>query len=86
MKDFVRNVADGVRERNRALFEDEFFNGFEGAANICLSVLSESIAEIKSKPGGKSSTQEQLLLLKLYEIKDEIEARLRDFPANQRNT
>ena len=78
---FMRDVIDGVRKRASDRLGDEFDDGFEEAANICMGVISKNVDGLlhRIKSGNYLSDQEQFLLSKLTEMQSETEKSLREF-------
>ncbi|MFF5447573.1 hypothetical protein [Streptomyces sp. NPDC012888] len=64
-------------ERHVAVFSE----GFDEAANICVSIVAERIAELMTKiqSGSYLSTEEQFLLSRLTGLKEEMEKALHSF-------
>jgi hypothetical protein len=85
MKRFIRDTIgealNDVRESENNRMNEEFNVGYSEAANICVGVITKKIDELFSKINSDSSLtkQEQLMLLKLKELKSETEEELRNF-------
>ncbi len=71
--------AMGKAENDRLI--DAFADGYEEAADICVSVLTKNIDGLLNqiKSGNYLSDQEQFLLSKLTQVKTETERALRDY-------
>ena len=80
MGNFVGEIAEGLRERVRNREEDTFFDGYDKAADICLTVIDEKISELYEKidNGELLSNQEQYFMSQLNKLKKKIEDRLRN--------
>jgi hypothetical protein len=82
MKKFIRDTfGEALNDVGTKLMNDEFDNGYNAAANICVGTITKKIDELYSKinSGSFLSEQEQFLLSKLNELKSETEEELRNF-------
>jgi len=77
-RDVLRDAKDTTRRVANGLLDGAYDDGFREAANICMSVLAESSADLmkKIKPGEGLSTEEQFLLRRLSELQTEMETRM----------
>jgi hypothetical protein len=75
MREVLERVIDDARRNKNARFDAEYIDGFNEAANICLSVLSESIDGLLAKieSGDYLSNQEQFLLARLKGLETEMQ-------------
>ncbi|MCC9157083.1 hypothetical protein LZP81_17560 [Streptomyces parvulus] len=70
-------ARDAVKESVRAAHRQDYEIGFDDAAQTCLGVLSEAADELRAKmKSGNLSKQEQPLLARLEELKEEMGERL----------
>ncbi|MEU7018962.1 hypothetical protein [Streptomyces sp. NPDC046385] len=70
-------ARDAAKESVRATYRQEYELGFDDAAQTCLGVLSEAADELRAKmKTGNLSEQEQPLLARLEELKEEMDERL----------
>ncbi len=85
MKEFMREIKDitlnAVRESENKRMNEEFNDGYNEAANICVGIITKKIDELFSKINSDSSLskQEQYMLSKLNELKSETEEELSSF-------
>ncbi|MEE1805232.1 hypothetical protein [Streptomyces sp. BE133] len=77
----MRELGDVMRTGAGRVLDNEYADGFNSAANICVSVLSDAIDGLlaKIKSGDYLSDEEQALLSRLTELKAEMEEGLRNF-------
>ncbi|WAP55057.1 hypothetical protein [Streptomyces sp. S465] len=77
----MRELGDVMRTGAGRVLDNEYADGFNTSANICVSVLSNAIDGLlaKIKSGDYLSAQEQALLSRLTELKAEMEEGLRNF-------
>lgn len=77
----MRELGDVMRTGAGRVLDNEYADGFNSAANICVSVLSDDIDVLlaKIKSGDYLSDEEQALLSRLTELKAEMEEGLRNF-------
>jgi len=85
MKDFLKDIMDdtknGVRESGDKWMNEAFIDGYNEAADICVSIITKKIDELFSQinSGSFLSEQEQFMLSKLKELKSETEEELQVF-------
>ncbi|GAB2813850.1 hypothetical protein GCM10027073_52690 [Streptomyces chlorus] len=84
-KDFMRDLIDSAARGAYRPIDDAYADGFNEAAHICVSALSESINELLAqiKSGSYLSNEEQFLLSRLSQLKTEMEFGLRNFWASE---
>ncbi|MFF9153753.1 hypothetical protein ACF1AB_16160 [Streptomyces sp. NPDC014846] len=77
----MRELGEVMRTSAGRVLDNEYADGFNSAANICVNVLSDAIDGLlaKIKSGDYLSDQEQALLSRLTELKAEMEEALRNF-------
>ncbi|MER6839141.1 hypothetical protein [Streptomyces platensis] len=77
----MRELSDAMRTGAGRVLDERYAHGFDAAAGICVSVLSDAIDGLlgKIKSGKYLSDQEQALLSRLTELKAEMEEGLRKF-------
>ena len=64
MKNLIGDTLEKIRENANSRLDDEFSNGYDKAANICIEAINKRIDELhKQINAGKFlSNQEQFLL------------------------
>ncbi len=80
MKNLIGDTLEKIRENANSRLDDEFFDGYDTAASICIEAITKRIDELHKQinDGKFLSNQEQFLLAQLNELKREIEDRLRN--------
>lgn len=81
LEELGENFLGGIREAADNRLDNEFFYGYDAAANICTESITKRIDELHKQinDGTFLNNQEQFLLAQLNELKREIEDRLRKF-------
>lgn len=76
-EDFLRYVGGAVRKAANDHVSERFTDGFNEAANICVTMLSEKIDELMDRmKTGELSRPDQVLLSSLTVLKSETEQKL----------
>jgi hypothetical protein len=75
---FVDAIVDSLRQSATNRLDHEFLHGYDEAANLCLTVLSESIDELRARieSGSFLSEAEQLLMSRLMSLREDMAHRL----------
>jgi hypothetical protein len=80
MREFLRDLLTGIQSRNQDRLEDEWQDGYEQSAQVCLGVLSKEIDELQRRLGNLPK-EDQVVLSHLHELRSAMKEELQAGPS-----